>query len=260
MTGVQTCALPICWLVTSLAPQGSRPSERTFRHPDVVSHALRIRAQTLRDVVGVIAGYVESGERMPSATRFARWDSLVRQPLIWAGASDMSRNFANNAAMSEKGSALIEVLSVLHDRFGTKEFTSTQVANLRPRSNEWHMEGEPGADDSLSRLQEGLTTLGAQQPSNPASQQARIVGACAHRDRRQGVHHHDRRRSTRHRERCGLAPQEVGRHQPVPDRTLNAGRWGSPPPSPSCQTQTSQFLMRHSHCQPCTKVDLCPTF
>jgi hypothetical protein len=36
----------------------------------------------LRDAIGVIAGFVASGELMGTATRFPRWDQLVRQPLI----------------------------------------------------------------------------------------------------------------------------------------------------------------------------------
>lgn len=145
------------WLVSSLAPKATRPSERTFRNPDVVAHALSIRAQVLRDVVGVVAGYIRTGEHMPTATRFARWDRMVRQPLIWTGCSDMRLNFASNAERSAKGQALAELLTALVAHFDGVEFTASAVAN-------------PGfPSEQHEDLRDALTALGAKDPGNSTS-------------------------------------------------------------------------------------------
>jgi Bifunctional DNA primase/polymerase, N-terminal/Primase C terminal 2 (PriCT-2) len=149
------------WLVCCLAPKNSRPSERTFRHPDVVGHALKIRHQVLQDVVGIIAGYLASGQEMQTATRFARWDRMVRQPLLWSGCSDMSRNFSSNADQSDASLALAHLLSSLFALFDEKEFSAKQLTTPTVED-----EFEPGP---RSDLDEALAALGSKSRDDPGS-------------------------------------------------------------------------------------------
>jgi hypothetical protein len=117
------------WMVTRLAPACPRPHERQFHHPDVVSHALVIREQVLRDVVGIVAGYIVSGASCRlSGTRYPEWDRLVRQPLVWAGAADVAAVFTSNAEQSEPVRAHRTLLWALRLLFGDEWFTSTKVA------------------------------------------------------------------------------------------------------------------------------------
>ena len=60
------------WLPIYLNSKSARPQERTFKKPDVMSHALSIREEVLRDVVGIVAGYIASKENMPTANRYPR--------------------------------------------------------------------------------------------------------------------------------------------------------------------------------------------
>lgn len=117
------------WLVTRLAPKTARPEERTFAHPEVVAHALANRALVLRDVVGIVAGYIASGASCAPATRFARWDRMVRQPLWWAGAQDVAQVFRVNAEASESTRALRGLLGGLHELFGEKQFKARDIAS-----------------------------------------------------------------------------------------------------------------------------------
>lgn len=119
------------WLVCRLSPKTARPHERTFRHPDVVGHALSIRAGVLADVVGIVAGYLQGGAPTCAAgigTRFPAWDRFVRQPLAWAGGADVAAVFRSNADESEPMRAHRSLLWALSTLFGEREFTAANVA------------------------------------------------------------------------------------------------------------------------------------
>lgn len=119
------------FMVCRLSPAAARPEERQFEHADVVQHALRVRAEVLRDVLGIVAGCVQAGGVEASrGVRFKRWDRLVRGPLIWAGALDPAAAFAANSATSEEHLALGGLLGTLRGVFGADEFGSGDVAAL----------------------------------------------------------------------------------------------------------------------------------
>lgn len=151
------------WLVARLAPTTARPEERTFAHPDVVAHALRMRPGILRDVVGVVAGYLRSGAAFPAATRFAAWDRMVRQPLIWAGASDMADAFRRNGDRSEDGLAHHALLDALNLLFPAGvEFGAVDVA----QKLEW---GGDGGTTAEGRLRSALLNLRAKDAQSERS-------------------------------------------------------------------------------------------
>lgn len=117
------------WIVTRLAPKTARPQERRFANPDIVGHALRTRAAVLRDVVGLVAGYLVSGERiaLASGTRFAAWDRFVRQSIIWAGGPDVAEVFRTNSAESEtmrSQRAVVWALAAMPQPFGAGDVVS----------------------------------------------------------------------------------------------------------------------------------------
>jgi hypothetical protein len=119
------------FLVCRLAPAAARPEERQFEHADIVQHALSVRTEVLRDVLGIVSGCVQAGGVQASrGVRFKRWDKLVRQPLIWAGALDPAAAFAANSATSEEHLALGGLLGTLREVFGADEFGSGDVASL----------------------------------------------------------------------------------------------------------------------------------
>lgn len=118
------------WMLARLAPKCSRPEERVFANPDVVGHAMSVRAAVLRDVVGIVAGYLASGETMTTQTRFAHWDRMVRQPLLWAGASDLAQCFKANTANSEDLLAHQGLMQILWEVFGDSKFKARDVAQI----------------------------------------------------------------------------------------------------------------------------------
>ncbi len=118
------------WLSVRLATKSDRPDQRVFTHPDVVKHALAIRDEVLRDVVGIVAGYLNSGAAHEPRSRFPQWDRMVRQSIIWAGGVDVAEVFTSNTEQAEETQAYRGLLHLLHEVFGTKPFTAGKVANL----------------------------------------------------------------------------------------------------------------------------------
>lgn len=135
------------WMPCRLAPRGARPEERRFRYPDVVGHVLRQRESVLRDVVGIVAGFIAAGAPMPQAgTRFNTWDRVVRAPLIWAGASDVAEVFRRNREESADEQAQVALLLALRDLFGDNEFPAVEVAKaVRVHESDRVMPGDPSA-------------------------------------------------------------------------------------------------------------------
>lgn len=138
------------WLVTRLAPANARPQERTFKHADVVGHALSIRAQVLSDVAGIVSGFIVSGApAAASGTRFPAWDHLVRQPLLWAGAADVAQVFRINAEHSEPVRAHRALLWALSQLFGSRWFKASEVSAAAT-------DGQAGAGATLRFALESL--------------------------------------------------------------------------------------------------------
>ena len=118
------------WLVCRLQPGEIRPEARNFKHTDVVAHALSVRAAVLRDALSIIAGYKLFGGDIAPASRFPIWDSVVRQPLMWAGGEDVDECFTANADDSESRQAHSALVGCLYAHFKGAEFRASDVAAL----------------------------------------------------------------------------------------------------------------------------------
>ena len=119
------------WLVSRLAPKRARPEERRFRNPDTVAYALEHRRAILADVLGIVAGYLMSGARIETGSRFPSWDRMVRQPIMWAsGGHDVAEVFRKNAEESETVRSHRGLLQALSRLFpGSQWFTSRKVCD-----------------------------------------------------------------------------------------------------------------------------------
>lgn len=132
-----------------LTTNTSAIGKREFKHPDVVGHALSNRAQILRDVVGIVSGYLKYGERIQPATRFQQWDRCVRQPLLWAGVTeDVAEVFDANEAASEERNATARGFQLLREAFGDGKFTARMVID---RLIEPFGQGVPGCDPGMAK-------------------------------------------------------------------------------------------------------------
>jgi hypothetical protein len=149
------------WLPAYLNPRSARPQERRFQHPDVVAHALHMRSDILRDVVGIIAGYLASTDSMPTGSRFSRWDRMVRQPMIWAGGDDVAEVFRANADNSETNGAAVALLTSLRTAFGASEFSASQIAGRVSLISR---------DDKISAISTLMEALSAMHCRDPRSE------------------------------------------------------------------------------------------
>ncbi|TKB77283.1 MAG: hypothetical protein E8D42_14280 [Nitrospira sp.] len=127
-----------------LITQEVSPHKRTFTYPDVMRRALEIREPVLRHAIGLIAGYLTSGERVTGTpSRFPQWDVLVRHPLIWAGLEDVGTVFDQNIEASPELGAHLALLRHLRNFYDENEFSASDLVVLaNPRrgegSDEWY--------------------------------------------------------------------------------------------------------------------------
>lgn len=168
------------WLTAMLSPAASRPEGRRFKHPDVVGHANTIRGDVLRDAVGIVAGYVRSGDQieLQSGSRFVMWDKLVRQPLIWAGGEDVVRAFTNNAEGAEHLQALRVLVRELGATFGDYSFSARDVVNRCVDS--YGQRSDAFGTDSTHAVRDALEALKCRDPRSPRSV-GRALSACSGR-------------------------------------------------------------------------------
>lgn len=156
------------WLVCRLAPKTATPETRSFKNPDVLGHTLRIRDSVLRDAIGLIAGYrTYAANSIAPSSRYHHWDAVVRQPLIWAGASDIAQVFDSNSVQSDERNAHRALLATLLEKFGGRWFSARQVSQVA-----FHHDG-PDELAYESRLQIALETLRTKDVKSPRS-----VGVC----------------------------------------------------------------------------------
>jgi hypothetical protein len=188
------------WLTTVLAPAHARPQDRSFRHPDVMGHALSIRDQVLRDVVGIASGYLASGDRvsLDTGTRFPQWETMVRKPIVWAGGEDVARSFTINGEDSEHDQALRMLLTSLREAHGDRTFYARDVVDLASG----FLQADGG--ETYRRVQDALEMLGARDVTKALSV-GRVLAGYA--DRPVSIHDETlrlRARDDRNRVRCYL--------------------------------------------------------
>lgn len=141
-------------LTVSLAPQEARPEQRRFKVRNIVAHVRTMRSRVLRDALGIVAGFLASGDRvdLPTGSRFSQWDRMVREPMVWAGATDPAECFAANAADSDHEVALRVLLQVLQQEFGDETFTARDVLGIQWSSKTGDDSAGHAVADSLEAL------------------------------------------------------------------------------------------------------------
>ncbi|NVO06471.1 MAG: hypothetical protein HXX19_11325 [Rhodoferax sp.] len=150
------------WLPAYLNPKTSNPAARTFKNPNVAKYALSIRAEVIEIVVGIISGYLKFGFQIPSRSRFTEWDKLVRQPLIWAGASDVAQVFDTNKVNSASNGGALATVVALSKLFGKDAFGASQVAGMIATL-------APTEASVAADLKEALQISKSKNPTSPTS-------------------------------------------------------------------------------------------
>lgn len=150
------------WLPVWLDAQMVRPHQRQFKNTDLYSYILSVREQIIRDVIGIVWGYLKESRRQMSKTRFADWDLMVRQSLMWAGAHDVQDAVDHALAQSGTAQAEAAALTCLDEQFQNKPFFASDIIGQMPPPNvpppEW-----------ASHLIEALGRLRCRDPRSPTS-------------------------------------------------------------------------------------------
>lgn len=107
------------------------PEGYQYQH-DAVPHAKRIRAEVVRLLLGIISGFLRSGEAMSAPSRYqdaAGWDRMVRQPILWAGGLDVAEVFTRNEEQSDELHARNAAIEELRAYFGCKDFSAGETVD-----------------------------------------------------------------------------------------------------------------------------------
>ncbi len=150
------------WLIVCMDTKSSRPHERTFKHPDVIANGLTIRAAVLRDVIGIISGFLTHSKPDSPVTRFSLWDQMVRQSLVWAGATDAADAIRVNVDTSSTNNAAVALVTALAEYFQGKSFAAFELAQK-------FGVGPLLMTDVLQRIGGALSELKARTLTNPNS-------------------------------------------------------------------------------------------
>lgn len=127
---------------------------------DVAEHALAVRDEALRHIMGILAGYLGGTERLsPTPSRFTQWDRLVRHPLMWAGALDPAASFAANERAGHDQQATLQLLNAIAKAFPNKDFSLSELS----RASAGVVQMDPTVRDGL---RESLEMLGVQRLDN----------------------------------------------------------------------------------------------
>jgi hypothetical protein len=174
------------WIRVWLTSRSISPHTRQFAHPDVLGYSLQIRERVLRHCVGIVAGYLQGADTIAPSSRFPQWDTMVRQPLLWAGLYDLGKAFdLNIEASPELGAHQALVLALVAAFPNGRKFNAHDVIEVY------------GFATSLHPLKEALLALHSKDPNSDLSVghvlakavgRAVMSGECTAFLRKQSVH------------------------------------------------------------------------
>jgi hypothetical protein len=101
-------------LLVRLEPMTERPEERTgFRHPRLLDHARKHRAELLSAALTIPRAYVVAGrpdQRLTPMGSYTAWSDLVRSAIVWAGLTDPCATIAEIRAADPRADAVRAVV------------------------------------------------------------------------------------------------------------------------------------------------------
>jgi hypothetical protein len=106
----------------------ARPDQRHFAR-DLVSWVASRRPQIVAAAIAIVRAYLVAGcPRIDAkATRFDKWDRMVRLPLIYAGGADVGTKFDKAYANDPGLEAWAAVLAQWHAAFGDESLTTSDL-------------------------------------------------------------------------------------------------------------------------------------
>lgn len=135
------------------------PEVKAARARDIVGKARAVRADLLRDAIGILAGVLTERPAIALDSRFPGWDESVRVGILWAGGSDVAAGFAENEDQSGDRTAERVVFEVLVSMFGNGWFLRREMAAaIRSGSHADIIDAltdlnvDPDSDQALGRL------------------------------------------------------------------------------------------------------------
>ena len=122
------------------------PENRTFEHPDPIAWTLAHRRKILRAFYTIML--VERDHVAQPPTRFKTWWRLIGQPLEIVSGIKFTDLFKAGETDDEETVGASALLFALRERFGEKQFTSTDVAQML----DWES-AAPMTDYSMSSVE-----------------------------------------------------------------------------------------------------------
>ena len=138
-----------------LDPKMESPEDRTFSRPDLAGWCAENRAKFFEAAMTVLVGYYRAraaGDGVDvKPTRYRKWDMMIREALIWAGADDPAELFNKNKMEDPMVEGRRNLLAAWHEKFGDKPVTVAEVI-LSANLSEAHLP----LDDPLRPLKNAI--------------------------------------------------------------------------------------------------------
>lgn len=119
-------------LVCRLEPNPERPGGRRYSR-ELLAWARENRTQICKAFVTLSAAYLQSGEQVKvEPSRFAAWDRLVREPILWAGGEDVRALLVRNEDDDPIEKAKRKLLKGLAEKYDGRFYAKDLVSHITP--------------------------------------------------------------------------------------------------------------------------------
>jgi putative DNA primase/helicase len=152
-------------LLCRIDAEKENPEERTFAIKDLKAHLVENRARLVRAALTILrafhlAGKPEPEEPLKAWGGFEEWSATIREPLVWAGASDPCKTRERILSEDPEKEAAGVALQQLAESFGDEDFVAGEAASrASEKLKNQHL--EPALYEALKTITGGKAEIDA---------------------------------------------------------------------------------------------------
>lgn len=117
-----------------LDPKTDRPDQRSFSRDDLTEWCARNRPWIVMACVAIVRHGLQAERASAKPSRFAKWDRMVRFPVMAAGGEDVAKKFDQAHKADPTRAALGEMLALWSTAIGTEPVSTAQLIAAMDRA------------------------------------------------------------------------------------------------------------------------------
>ncbi|GAB4231990.1 MAG: hypothetical protein Kow00109_04340 [Acidobacteriota bacterium] len=131
-------------VVCRIDPGVERPELRRIDQ-DLLAEVTERRAELLRHIIGIVAGYLAAGDRVtiPPLGSYHQWTGCVREPIVWCGLPDPAGTMERTRAADPSVTDAVAVFSAWRSA-GPEGWTAAEAIE--------HAESDPDLREALAQV------------------------------------------------------------------------------------------------------------